>query len=39
MRRYYYDSYNRLSANLAGFLDDNKFAKWLKTLEGLIPYE
>jgi len=39
VRRYYYDSHERLSAHLADFLDAYNFAKRLKTLKGLTPYE
>ena len=39
VRRYYYDSHDRLRAHLANFLDAYNFAKRLKTLKGLAPYE
>jgi len=39
VRRYYYDCHDRLRAHLANFLDTYNFAKRLKTLKGLTPYE
>ena len=39
VRRYYYDSHDRLRGHLADFLGAYNFAKRLKTLKGLIPYE
>jgi transposase InsO family protein len=39
VRRYYYDSHDRLRAHLADFLAAYNFAKRLKTLKGLTPYE
>ena len=39
VRRYYYDSHNRLRTHLADFLNAYNFAKRLKTLKGLTPYE
>jgi len=39
VRRYYYDSHDRLRTHLADFLDAYNFAKRLKTLKGLTPYE
>jgi len=39
VRRYYYDCHDRLRAHLANFLDAYNFAKRLKTLKGLTPYE
>ena len=39
VRRYYYDSHDRLREHLANFLDAYNFAKRLKTLKGLTPYE
>jgi hypothetical protein len=39
VRRYYYDSHDRLRAHLAAFLDAYNFAKRLKTLKGLTPFE
>ncbi len=37
--RYYYDSHDRLRTHLADFLNAYNFAKRLKTLKGLTPYE
>jgi transposase-like protein len=39
VHRYYYDCYDRLRAHLATFLDAYNFARRLKTLKGLTPYE
>ena len=39
VRRYYYDSHERLRAHLATFLDAYNYAKRLKTLNGLTPFE
>ena len=39
VRRYHYDSHDTLRAHLAAFLDAYNFAKRLKTLGGLTPYE
>lgn len=39
VRRYYYDSHDQLRAHLADFLTAYNFAKRLKTLKGLTPYE
>ena len=39
VRRYYYESHDRLRAHLATFLDAYNFAKRLKTLKGLTPFE
>ncbi len=39
VRRYYYDSHQQLRAHLAAFVDAYNFAKRLKTLNGLKPYE
>jgi hypothetical protein len=39
VRRYYYDSHDRLRAHLAAFLAAYNFAKRLKTLKGLTPFE
>ena len=39
VRRYYYDSHDRLRTHLANFLDAYNFARRLKTLNGLSPYE
>lgn len=39
VRRYYYDSHHRLRSHLTDFLAAYNFAKRLKTLKGLTPYE
>lgn len=39
VRRYHYDSHQQLKGRLAAFLDAYNFAKRLKTLRGLTPYE
>src|SRR6476646_1933194 len=39
VRRYHYDSHRQLEHHLAAFLDAYNFAKRLKTLRGLTPYE
>ena len=39
VRRYYYESHDRLRAHLATFLDAYNFAKRLKSLSGLTPFE
>ena len=39
VRRYHYDSHCQLEEHLAAFLDAYNFAKRLKTLRGLTPYE
>jgi transposase InsO family protein len=39
VRRYYYDSHDQLRAHLQLFLDAYTFARRLKTLRGLTPYE
>jgi transposase InsO family protein len=39
VRRYYYESHDRLHAHLATFLDAYNYAKRLKTLNGLTPFE
>jgi transposase InsO family protein len=39
VRRYHYDSHQQLRQHLAAFLDAYNFAKRLKTLQGLTPYE
>ncbi|MGF1545094.1 MAG: hypothetical protein ACFB00_11430, partial [Parvularculaceae bacterium] len=36
---YHYDSHDRLREHLATFLDAYNFAKRLKTLRGLTPFE
>ena len=39
LRRYHYDSHDQLREHLAAFLGAYNFAKRLKTLRGLTPYE
>jgi hypothetical protein len=39
IRRYHYETRDQLEAHLASFLDAYNFAKRLKTLKGLTPYE
>jgi transposase InsO family protein len=39
VRRYHYESHRQLEDHLAAFLDAYNFAKRLKTLRGLTPYE
>ena len=39
VRRYHYDNHQQLRAHLAAFLDAYNFAKRLKTLKGLTPFE
>ncbi len=39
VRRYHYDDHDQLRSHLAGFLAAYNFAKRLKTLRGLTPYE
>ena len=39
VRRYHYDSHHQLRKHLAAFLAAYNFAKRLKTLRGLTPYE
>jgi transposase InsO family protein len=39
VRRYHYATREQLEAHLATFLDADNFAKRLKTLKGLTPYE
>ena len=39
VRRYYYDGHDQLRRHLAAFLDADNFAKRLKTLNGLTPFE
>ena len=39
VRRYHYATHRRLKKHLAAFLDAYNFAKRLKTLGGLTPYE
>lgn len=37
--RYYYATREPLETHLVEFQNAHNFAKWLKTLEGLTPYE
>jgi transposase-like protein len=39
VRRYYYGSHDQLRAHLAAFVDAYNFAKRLKALKGLTPFE
>lgn len=39
VRRYCYDSHERLQDHLATFLDAYNYAKRLKSLNGLTPFE
>jgi len=39
VRRYYYQTHRQLEHHLAAFLDGYNFARRLKTLRGLTPYE
>ena len=39
VRRYHYEGDRQLEEHLAAFLDAYNFAKRLKTLRGLTPYE
>jgi transposase InsO family protein len=39
VRRYHYDTHRQLGEHLAAFLEAYNFAKRLKTLRGLTPYE
>jgi transposase InsO family protein len=39
VKRYHYDSHQQLEAHLENFVDAYNFAKRLKTLKGLTPYE
>ena len=39
VRLYHYENHEQLQAHLAAFLDAYNFAKRLKTLRGLTPYE
>lgn len=39
IRRYHYKTHRQLENHLAAFLDGYNFARWLKTLQGLTPYE
>jgi transposase InsO family protein len=39
VKRYHYDSHDQLRTHLADFMDAYNFARRLKTLSGLMPYE
>ena len=39
VKRYHYDSHDQLRTHLADFMDAYNFARRLKTLSGLTPYE
>ena len=39
VKRYHYDSHDQLGSRLADFLNAYNFARRLKTLSGLTPYE
>jgi Integrase core domain len=39
VKRYYYDSHDQLRQHLADFVSAYNFARRLKTLKGLTPYE
>jgi hypothetical protein len=39
VKRYYYSSHDQLREHLKTFIDAYNFAKQLKTLKGLTPYE
>lgn len=39
VRRYHYESHDQLRAHLSDFLDAYNFARRLKTLRGLTPFE
>src|SRR5882762_8192455 len=39
VKRYHYDHHDQLRRHLADFLDASNFARRLKTLKGLTPYE
>ena len=39
VRRYHYDSHDQLRAHLATFVQAYNYARRLKTLKGLTPYE
>ena len=39
VKRYFYDTHNQLKAHLNDFLRAYNFARRLKTLKGLTPYE
>jgi hypothetical protein len=39
VRRYFYETHDELRAHLRDFVDAYNFARRLKTLRGLTPYE
>ena len=39
VRRYYYDTHDQLRAHLSAFVEAHNYAKRLKTLKGLTPFE
>jgi hypothetical protein len=39
VKRYLYDTHDQLRTHLRGFVDASNFARRLKTLRGLTPYE
>ncbi|WP_159089350.1 integrase core domain-containing protein, partial [Tateyamaria sp. Alg231-49] len=39
VKRYHYDSHDQLRTHLVDFMDAYNFARRLKTLNGLTPYE
>ncbi len=39
MRRYHYENHDRLHAHLKTFLDAYNFARRLKALNGITPFE
>ncbi len=39
VKRYHYDSHDQLRCHLSDFLDAYNYARRLKTLSGLTPYE
>lgn len=39
VKRFHYDNHAQLRAHLADFMDAYNFARRLKTLKGLMPYE
>jgi len=39
VKRYYYETHEKLRTHLAAFISAYNFARRLKTLKGLTPYE
>ena len=39
VKRYFYETHDELRTHLRDFLDAHNFARRLKTLKGLTPYE